>query len=136
MAARTSCLVVAIIAVTATSLHAQNFSTIGTRRGGLAGAVIGGIIGNQNNETGAGIAIGALVGGAAGRIYGNRLDYRQQQAYYNSQQLAYAQRRAAAAQSYRYPSSYGRRVYYPSGSVAYSRPQQVYRQPQRYYYRQ
>lgn len=153
MAARTSCLVVVFVAITATSLQAQSYGTLGTRRGALAGAVIGGIVGNQNNEVGAGIAIGALVGGFSGRAYGNHLDYRQQRAIYNAQQMAYMQRRGNAAQIYHYPDSQGRRVYYPSrtanyyptrmsstgyytsSSLGHAPPRPVYPQQQQRYYR-
>ena len=126
MSTRTSFLVVIIVALTATSLQAQNFRRLGTRRGAIAGAVIGGIIGGQNNEAAAGIFAGALVGGVAGRVYGNRVDYRQQQAY--------AYRRAAAPRVYHSPNVHSSRVYYPSHSNHYySGARTVYPQ-QRYYY--
>ena len=40
---------------------------LNTRRGTIAGAVIGGIIGDQNNEALAGVAIGGIVGNVVGR---------------------------------------------------------------------
>jgi len=42
--------------------------------GGTAGAVLGGIIGNQTGSTARGAIIGAAVGGAAGAIIGRRMD--------------------------------------------------------------
>jgi outer membrane protein OmpA-like peptidoglycan-associated protein len=42
--------------------------------GGAAGAVIGGIIGNQTGSTAKGAIIGAAVGGAAGAIIGSQMD--------------------------------------------------------------
>jgi hypothetical protein len=64
-------------AVTALSITAlacsftsgQTYQGQGTAVGGLAGAVIGGIIGHQNDE----VPEGALIGGAVGAIAGNVL---------------------------------------------------------------
>ena len=53
---------------------AQNFQTLGTRRGAVAGAILGAIIGDQNNEAFAGAAIGGLVGGKIGNVSGRNLD--------------------------------------------------------------
>jgi len=53
---------IAVVSASSTTADAQNF----TRRGVVAGAIIGGIIGDQNNEALAGAAIGGLVGGVAG----------------------------------------------------------------------
>lgn len=46
----------------------------GAAIGGGAGAVLGGIIGNQTGSTARGAIIGAAVGGAAGAIIGRRMD--------------------------------------------------------------
>ena len=43
-----------------------------TRRGTVAGAIIGGIVGDQNNEALAGVAIGGIVGNVVGRTIDNR----------------------------------------------------------------
>lgn len=42
--------------------------------GGAAGAVAGGVIGNQTGSTARGAIIGAVVGGAAGAIIGHQMD--------------------------------------------------------------
>ncbi len=42
--------------------------------GGAAGAVLGGVLGNTQDETGKGAIIGAAVGGAAGAIIGHQMD--------------------------------------------------------------
>ncbi len=46
----------------------------GAAIGGAAGAVIGGIIGEHNNNTAAGAILGAVVGGATGAVIGNYMD--------------------------------------------------------------
>jgi outer membrane protein OmpA-like peptidoglycan-associated protein len=46
----------------------------GAAIGGGAGAVLGGIIGNQTGSTARGAIIGAAVGGAAGALIGKRMD--------------------------------------------------------------
>ncbi len=42
--------------------------------GAVAGAAIGGLIGNNNGNAGKGAAIGAVLGGAAGGVIGKRMD--------------------------------------------------------------
>lgn len=72
--------------------------------GGVAGAVIGGIIGHQNDETPEGALIGGAVGAIAGGLLGRqqeadlqRQQQAQQQAYYQQQQQAYAQQQQVVA---------------------------------------
>ena len=60
----------------------------GATVGGIAGAVIGGLIGDHNNEAGAGAAIGGVVGAVAGGVLGNAAD---------KERAAVAQQRAAIA---------------------------------------
>jgi hypothetical protein len=69
----------------------------------VAGAVIGGIIGHQNDETPEGALIGGAVGAIAGGLLGKAQDnelakqrYYQQQAYYQQQQQVYVQQQAIA----------------------------------------
>ena len=50
-------LALAAVAVMTVPADAQSYRTLGTRRGAVAGAVIGGIIGAQNNEAAAGIIV-------------------------------------------------------------------------------
>ncbi len=67
----------------------------GATLGGLAGAVAGGIIGDNNNEAGAGAAIGGVIGAVAGGILGDANDKQraaQQQQYYYQQQQQQTQR--------------------------------------------
>jgi len=71
----------------------------GALGGGTAGAIIGGIIGNQNDETSEGVLIGGAVGAIAGGLLGKQRDnieienYQIQQ-YRAQQARQYAQRQA------------------------------------------
>lgn len=83
---------------------AQSRTQGGATVGGVAGAVIGGIIGHQNDETPEGAliggAVGAITGGLIGRAQDNELARQrayQQQAYYRNQQQLYAQQQTIAA---------------------------------------
>ena len=66
---------------------AQNYRKQDAGLGGLAGAVIGGIIGHQNDETAEGALIGGAVGAIAGSLLGEEKD-RQSQHYRYYQQEA------------------------------------------------
>ena len=59
------------IAIIASTFAETSSAQIGPRQGVVAGAILGGIIGDQNNEALAGAAIGGLVGGVAGRAIQN-----------------------------------------------------------------
>lgn len=69
----------------ATGPNAQTGSVLG----GLGGAAVGGIIGNQSGRGLEGAAIGAGLGALGGNALGNSRDQRnyqnQQQGYYNNQ---------------------------------------------------
>lgn len=84
-----------IFAVALMLAPAVSQAQIATRRGTVAGAIIGGIIGDQNNEALAGVAIGGLVGNVAGRAVDRnsfRGSFNQQQPVYRSyQQPVYQQ---------------------------------------------
>lgn len=56
--------------------------------GGVAGAIIGGIVGNQNDETAEGVAIGGVVGAIAGNVLGNSRDRQIQQQFEHQQAIA------------------------------------------------
>jgi hypothetical protein len=58
--------------------------------GGVAGAVIGGIVGHQNDETPEGALIGGAVGAIAGGMIGNHRQQQQQLRYYQQQPRYYA----------------------------------------------
>jgi len=67
--------------------------------GGLGGAVVGGLIGDNNDKAGAGAAIGGAIGAVGGAVMGNARDkeinmQRRERAYYN-QQRVYAQQQQA-----------------------------------------
>ena len=69
---------------------AQANTQRGATLGGLAGAVAGGLIGDNNGEAGAGAAIGGVIGAVTGGLLGNASDKEQaayqQQRYYQQQQ--------------------------------------------------
>ena len=86
MTKRTLLLVLSLGVVFATSTHAQSYRNQDAAVGGLAGAVIGGIIGHQNDETPEGALIGGAVGAIAGSVLGNAKDQQvRQQRYYHQQ---------------------------------------------------
>lgn len=72
----------------------------GATLGGIAGAVAGGLIGDNNGEAGAGAAIGGVLGAVTGGILGNAADkettYQRQQNAVARQQNAYAQQQQVA----------------------------------------
>ncbi len=95
--------------------------------GGVAGAVIGGIVGHQNDET----PEGALIGGAVGAITGGMIgNYRQQQQrlrYYEQQRYSYTQPQGyhyhPATPTHVYPHTvYGQPVYSQPAYVSTARP--------------
>lgn len=80
-----------VFASTSIAQAQLNNTQRGALGGGAAGAVIGGIIGNQNDETPEGALIGGAVGAIAGSILGQQQDraenqYLQQRAAYQQQQ--------------------------------------------------
>jgi outer membrane protein OmpA-like peptidoglycan-associated protein len=58
----------------ATGCAGMNDKAKGALIGAGAGGVVGGVIGNQSNNTAKGAIIGAVVGGAAGAIIGHQMD--------------------------------------------------------------
>ena len=87
------------IAVIACTFAETSSAQIGPRQGVVAGAILGGIIGDQNNEALAGAAIGGLVGGVAGRaIQNNSYNryYAQPQYYVPARPVYYPQQRYVA----------------------------------------
>ncbi len=97
-------LCVAVIASMVNPCWAQQRTTGGAAVGGAAGAIIGGIIGHQNDETPEGAliggAVGAITGGLIGRAQDNQIAQQrvyQEQAYYQGQQQVYAQQQTIAA---------------------------------------
>lgn len=98
-----SWLVASVLVSVSTPCFAQGHTADGAALGGVAGAIAGGIIGHQNDETPEGVLIGGAVGALAGGLLGNAKDdrirqenlYRQQ--VYQQQQLL--QQRAARAVS-------------------------------------
>ena len=87
--------VLAIAALTSSAsfnnpLLAQNNTQRGAVTGGAAGAIIGGIIGNQNDETPEGILIGGAVGALAGGLLGNDRDQQIRNQQYHQQRQVVA----------------------------------------------
>ena len=74
MRARLYVLLVVCLAVALVGCASLSKKDKGVLIGGTAGAVVGGIIGKQSDNTAAGAIIGAAVGGAAGGIIGNYMD--------------------------------------------------------------
>ena len=73
MLIRISVLLLAV-AVFATPAFGQSRSQQSAVAGGIAGAILGGIAGHQNDETPEGIAIGGAVGAIAGGLLGKSQD--------------------------------------------------------------
>lgn len=77
----------AIIVLTLPSIGvAQTETERGAVGGGVAGAIIGGIIGHQNDETAEGALIGGAVGALAGGLIGNERDQQAWRHYQYQQQ--------------------------------------------------
>lgn len=73
-------IVVAVFAVPA-KVSAQNNTQKGALIGGTAGAVLGGVIGKQNDRTTKGAVIGGLAGAVAGGLMGHSRDVQTQREY-------------------------------------------------------
>lgn len=85
------------ISVCIPSLGFAQYNTAkGAGLGGAAGAIIGGVIGHQNDELAEGALIGGAVGALAGGVMGNNRDRYEAQAYQN-----YQYRQYQAQQNYR-----------------------------------
>jgi outer membrane protein OmpA-like peptidoglycan-associated protein len=67
---------VVLLALTTFGCASLNKKERGAIIGGAAGAVAGGVIGNQTGSTARGAIIGAVIGGAAGAIIGHQMDQR------------------------------------------------------------
>ena len=107
--------------------EAQNFQTLGRRRGAVTGAILGAIIGDNNNEAFAGAVVGGLVGGTLGNVGGRNLDrqfHGGQPIYnyngyrgggYHQQPAVQYQRPHYQQQQYYQPSHYGHQGGYGGG---------------------
>ena len=71
-------------------VSAQTSSQRDTVLGGVAGAIIGGVVGHQNDETSEGVAIGGVAGAIAGHVLGTAKDRNAQEQYYYQQQAVQA----------------------------------------------
>lgn len=94
----TAC-VLLITATVSTAARGQGFTERGAALGGVAGALTGAAIGNQNDETAEGALIGGAVGLVTGALIGGAQD-RQVQRYQvaQQQQLAWQASRAVSTQ--------------------------------------
>jgi hypothetical protein len=91
-----------LVALFASTGYAQNQVRDGALMGGVAGALLGGVIGHQNHETTEGALIGGAVGALAGGAIGNHRQQVERQQYY------------AAQPHYHYPTTYyEQRTYVP-----------------------
>ncbi|RLS98873.1 MAG: glycine zipper 2TM domain-containing protein [Planctomycetota bacterium] len=77
--------------------------------GGLAGAVVGGVVGhNHKDQTAEGALIGGAVGAVAGGLVGNQRDrYERQREAYERQRQAYERQRQQFYQQQTYAQPYG-----------------------------
>ena len=69
----------------------QGHTEEGAVLGGVAGAIAGGIIGHQNDETPEGAILGGILGAVTGSMIGDRKDQqaaRQQRLFYHQQRVA------------------------------------------------
>ena len=95
---RQTCCVVIMVLGVSLPVSAQSYRGEGAALGGIAGAIAGGIIGHQNDETPEGALIGGAVGAITGGLIGNSKDkqvareqmYRER-IWYQQQQLAQQQ---------------------------------------------
>ena len=91
-------LAVWVLACSVAPVAGQSYRKQDAAVGGLAGAVIGGIIGHQNDETPEGALIGGAVGAIAGGLLGDAKDQEvARQRYY--QQQAWQQHRVVQSQA-------------------------------------
>lgn len=92
-----------ITALMCSSASGQSNTRRGATLGGVAGAIAGGIIGENNDEAGAGAVIGGLLGAVAGGTLGSAKDQEQamqrQQYQYQQQNYQYQQQRYAEVQA-------------------------------------
>ena len=102
---------------------AQNFQTLGRRRGAVGGAILGAIIGDQNNEAFAGAAIGGLVGGTLGNYSGRNIDRQ-----FGGGQPIYNYNGYRGGNNYGRPVQYQQQQYYRSSPSHYGHGG-GYRQP-------
>jgi hypothetical protein len=96
-------MIVALLAIDSPS-QAQEGTRNGALLGGAAGAVIGGIVGNNKNDQ---TAEGALIGGAVGAVAGGWIGH------HRDKVTAEQQRRAQATHYYPHPNYSVPRGYYP-----------------------
>lgn len=97
---RSKKLAIAGVLLTASSIAsiANGQTKDGAMLGGVAGAVIGGIVGHQNDETPEGALIGGAVGAIAGGMIGSHKQQQERLRYYEQQQ--YQQRYYQQPQCY------------------------------------
>ena len=88
---------------------AQENTRNGAVLGGLAGAVVGGVVGhNHKDQTAEGALIGGAVGAVAGGLVGNQRDrYERQREAYERQRQAYERQRQQFYQQQTYSHPYG-----------------------------
>lgn len=90
----------------------QDKTTIGAATGGVLGAGLGAIVGNQTGDPGTGLVVGALAGAGTGAAIGNSLD-NQDQALDQQDQAIKRQETALSAHEREIQSMRGTRGDYP-----------------------
>ena len=80
--AKKFCICSALFCSFASNSYGQNQTRDGAMLGGVAGALIGGVVGHHNKETTEGALIGGAVGAIAGGVFGNQRDQAYRQQYY------------------------------------------------------
>ncbi len=98
MSTRSILLGVVLLLLVSPAVCAQTETGRGMVGGGAAGAVIGGIIGHQNDETTEGALIGGAVGAIAGGLLGNQRDQQNYRGYQYQQQQAALYRQGVSFQ--------------------------------------
>jgi uncharacterized protein YcfJ len=88
---------VSLTLATISPSFAQQNTRDGAAVGGAAGAIIGGIIGHQNDETPEGAIIGGVVGAVAGGLAGRARDQQQARDRYYQNQMYQQQQQPATA---------------------------------------
>jgi outer membrane protein OmpA-like peptidoglycan-associated protein len=68
------CLLVGVLVIGCAGCATMSARDRGVLIGGASGAVLGGVIGNQSDNTAVGAILGAVIGGAAGGVIGNYMD--------------------------------------------------------------
>jgi outer membrane lipoprotein SlyB len=98
MACRIFSLAVILTAIWVQPCMAQRYTRQGAAVGGVAGAVIGGLLGKQNDRTTGGALIGGALGAVAGGVMGQSTDQEMARQRYFYEHAIYSQQQQMVAQ--------------------------------------